>query len=256
MRLGPYRLHPPLWAVVVTILTMALFARLGVWQLHRAAEKKAIIAARQQAAKENPTSLNRWLGVHSGVQSLYRSAVSVRGRPDTRHQLLLDNQTAQGIAGYDVWTPVRLPGRGSVIVLVDRGWVPMNPDRSVRPDPQMPDEVVTLRGVLRDLPAPGIRLGEHGCEADGAWPRIVNYPKLEDIQCLFGTRLVNGLILLNPDESYGFRREWDTFPIKPIRHYSYAAQWFAMALAVLVVFLVVNSKRDERDDGVDKQDGQ
>ncbi len=252
MRLGPYRLHAPLWAVVVTVLVMALFARLGVWQLDRAAEKKAIITAREQAAKAHPVSLNSWLETHDGTGALYRKGVSVRGRPLSGRQLLLDNQMARGVAGYHIWTPVKLEGKEDVIVLVDRGWVPMNPDRSIRPNPPMPDAVVTLHGMFRDLPRPGIRLGEQSCKPDGHWPRIVDYPRLKDIDCLYHARLLNGVVLLDASEPNGFRREWNTLPIKPLRHYSYAVQWFAMALAVMVVFFVVNSKRERRDDDSDE----
>lgn len=243
MRLGRYRLRAPWWAFIVTLLGVALFARLGVWQIHRGDEKNTIIAARQQAAKANAVDLGAWLRDHDDVAPLYRQPVMVRGHLQGARQFLHDNQVAHGVPGYEVWTPMRLAG-ADVVVLVNRGWVPMNPDRSIRPDPAAPEGVVSLRGMLRDFPEPGLRLAETGCEPPSSWPAPVLYPRRGDLQCLFERPLVNGIVLLDPGAPYGFQRQWAQFGIRPVRHYGYAFQWFAMAVAVVGVFLVVNTRRD------------
>jgi surfeit locus 1 family protein len=53
-----FRFRPPWWAWLLAAAGFALFLRLGFWQLDRAAEKKAIISAYQQAAKSEPQDLD------------------------------------------------------------------------------------------------------------------------------------------------------------------------------------------------------
>ena len=48
---------------------------------------------------------------------------------------------------------------------------------------------------------------------------------------------------LSTDESSGFVREWAIVSMPPVRHVGYAVQWFAMALAILILFIALNVKK-------------
>jgi surfeit locus 1 family protein len=50
------------------------------------------------------------------------------------------------------------------------------------------------------------------------------------------------LILLDPGEPDGFVRTWAPPGFPPIRHLGYAVQWFGLALALLVIYVVTNLK--------------
>lgn len=100
-------------------------------------------------------------------------------------------------------------------------------------------------GVWRDLPRPGMRLGGDGvCQLEG-WPRVLNYPDVEQLRCQYDGDVANGLLLLDEADPRGFARNWQNQfeQMPPVRHFGYALQWFAMALAVAVIFVVLNTRR-------------
>jgi surfeit locus 1 family protein len=238
--LAGFRFRPPWWAWLLAAAGLALFLRLGVWQLDRAAEKKAIISAYQQAAKSVPLDFDTALAAGRPAAGLYARAVSLTGRFEAGRNLLLDNQVVEGRPGYRVWTPLRLSsGR---LALVDRGWLPMNPDRRILPAIATPAGPVSLRGVWQPLPRPGLRLAPDDCDRS-RWPRVVQYPLFEELQCLLGPDLAEGLLWLDPAEPHGFVRDWVRNEFPPERHYGYALQWFALAGTTLVLFIVLNFRR-------------
>jgi hypothetical protein len=79
--------------------------------------------------------------------------VTARGRYDSRHRLLLDNQVRRGRAGYRVLTPLRMEGDPRVL-LVDRGWVPLGASRDELPAVAVSTEPRRVRGALAPPPDP------------------------------------------------------------------------------------------------------
>lgn len=238
MRLGGLRFDPPLWAWVVIVPALGLLLWLGTWQVQRGQAKERMLAERAAARQAEPRALPA-----DDPASAYGETVRVRGRYLTDSQLLLDNQVWEDRVGYRVWTPLRLDdGR---LVLVDRGWVPMGRDRSNPAQPEAPAGMVTAYGIWRALPEPGLRLAAPDACAQTAWPRVLNYPDHGQVACQFPDATVaDGLLLLAEDAAGGFPRDWDDAGLPPMRHYGYAAQWYALALALLALFLVLNTERD------------
>lgn len=233
-----YRFSAPWWAWLLTAALTALFLRLGFWQMSRAEEKKSIISAYQQAAKSQPADAISLL--KSGSRPPYARALQLRGRFEPERSLLLDNQVLRGGVGYHVWTPLRLAD--GELLLVDRGWVATGPDRRVLPRFESPSDEVSLRGVWQPLPRPGLRIGVNSC-APGPWPRVVQYPLFEELRCILGPTLQDGVLWLDPAEPQGFERAWTVSGFPPERHYGYALQWFALAATLLLLFIVVNFRR-------------
>jgi cytochrome oxidase assembly protein ShyY1 len=235
--------RPSLWPTLGTLAGCALTLYLGVWQLHRAAEKKALDRQYAGAALLPPVELQAGAAPPAGLAAV---AVTLHGSYVADRQLLLDDQVQNEQAGYEVWTPLRLAGGG--LVMVNRGWVPHSADRRVLPALPAPSGELALRGLWRSLPEPGVRLGGSGCtpgQAPAEWPRLVLYPTAADLQCFYGEPLMAGEVLLAPDVPGGYGRDWRISPpgFPPARHYAYAAQWFAFALTLLVLFLKLNLKR-------------
>jgi len=46
--------------------------------------------------------------------------------------------------------------------------------------------------------------------------------------------------LLDDHQDGGFKRDWRPATIKPVRHIGYAVQWFALALTVVIIYLVLS----------------
>jgi len=239
MRIGKFRFRPGLWPTLATVLLFPLLVGLGVWQLHRAEWKQGLIDADAMRAGLPAVDLETLLPVTAVDQ--YRR-VSVKGRYDLDHQLLLDNRIWQGHPGYEVLTPLR-PSTGGAAVLVDRGWVPASPDRSILPEvPGVTDEVRVL-ATVKLPPQKVFRLADTE-EAQHGWPRVVQQPEPARLQQLLGYPLLPVLLLLDRDAEYGFQRDWKpVYGVTPDKHRAYALQWMTLALVLVLIYVGVNTKR-------------
>ncbi len=243
MRVGVFRFAPPWWACLVYLIIVALLLNLGVWQLRRAHAKEAILAAQLVVAKGAPAH-TRDLVAHfwsggDGIE-LRGEPVKITGHFQAGRNLLQDSQVLHGQVGYHVWTPmVTRVG----LILVNRGWVPANIDRNQLPDIETPEGLQTLSGQWRALPSPGFRAGTDDCDREN-WPRVVQYPRREALGCLLESPVKDGILLLSADQPHGFERDWTAEVMPPAKHYGYAFQWFALALALTVIFIVVNTRRE------------
>lgn len=225
----------PAWAWLLTAAGVALFASLGTWQARKGAAKQAMVESLRDRAAE-PEIIS---AANAAPRDLELRRAQATGTFLADRQLLLDGQSNQHRPGYRVWTPLLLPSES--VVFVDRGWIPQ--DRSGF-DGTVPAGRMTVTGSWRSLPRPGVRLdGTVNCPAEKRFPAAVLYPTSDDLECLMSRPIVGGLLLMDPELPGGFVREWTDFGFPPQRHYAYAFQWFAMALAALVVFVFVNRKR-------------
>lgn len=230
----PFR--APAWAWLLMLAGVALFSTLGTWQLGRGIAK-ARVSATAAATNSGPAIALTATTAAPPPMTLVRATITGRYAPD--RQLLQQGQSRAQQAGQHVWTPFAL--RDGAWVLVNRGWVPA----SSKGDPAPPGGEVTLHGFWRALPEPGLRLGDDAaaCPAQKAFPHAVLYPTAGTVACLLGQPVLPGLFLLDPAEQGGFVREWSDTGIPPERHYGYAFQWYALAVAAAVVFVVVNRSR-------------
>lgn len=229
--------RPPWWSIPPTVLAGSLFVGLGLWQLDRAWQKEGLQSAFDEATTDARVNL-RLDTPTPDVGATVSAQAQGRYAPD--RQLLLDNQPRERVPGYRVWTPLQIPGGW---LIVDRGWVAADADRRRLPSIDVDDAPRTVRGYWRPLPAPGLRLDSQPCRED-SFPRVVSYPTAEQLSCVLGAPVANGVLLLDAAEPEGFVREWTTpNPVPPSRHYAYAAQWFAFAATLLVLFVKFSLKR-------------
>lgn len=228
-------MRAPAWAWLATAAAVALFSALGAWQLRRGLAKEAL-----QAQLNDRAALPELLSFALGAPlpgEMRRAQASGRYLAD--RQLLQDGQSHQHQPGLHVWTPLLLADESAI--LVNRGWVPASRDGF---DGSAPAGVVTVTGFWRAMPEPGVRLeGTVNCSADNTFPAVVLYPTAHDVECLLKRPFVGGLLLLDPEAPGGYAREWTDLGFPPQRHYGYAVQWLALAVAVVIIFVVVNRKR-------------
>lgn len=233
-----YRFRPPLWSILPMLAFMALFLSLGSWQVQRGLSKTRLEQAFQTVSRSEPMVLD---SRSDAPDALAAPLAEAQGEYAPNLQILLDHQTRERVPGYRVWTPLRVADGGWV--MVDRGWVPADPDRSQLPDLDVPAELREVRGHWRPLPEPGLRIGVQSCQP-GTFPRVLSYPTVTELECLLGAPVAGGLLLLDAAESHGFVREWELpNPVPPARHYAYAAQWYAFAATLLFLFIKLNLKR-------------
>ena len=227
------RFAPRGWAVAVAAVGIGGCLALAQWQLGRAREKEALIAAFDAGGGEAVP-----LSVAAPAELPRYQRVTVAGRYEPGRQVLLDNMpSASGQAGYRVLTPFRREDGGS-LVLVERGWVPLGADRSQRPDVAVGGEPRAVTGRLDGLPVPGLRLGEARAPDAAGWPLVLNFPVTADLEAALGEPVEARILLLDADQPDGYQRAWrPSMGFPPERHLGYAIQWLALALVVLVAFV-------------------
>jgi surfeit locus 1 family protein len=230
------------WILTALALVLgALFVRLGYWQWDKGNARQAEWDNFSRGA-ETVLALDA-LGLLD-VPRFQR--VSVIGRYDAEHQFLLDNRTYDGRAGYEVLTPLDRPdGR---IVLVDRGWVPFTGLRERLPGVALESHgLVTVTGRADNLPSAGLESGRAApALGKGGWPKVTAYPTMNELSAALSRPLESRIVLLDPKEPDGYVRDWRPPGMQPLRHWSYAIQWWAFA-ALLLVFWVILSRRKGKD---------
>ena len=235
LKLAGYRFSPTVAPTAATAAVFVLLCGLGFWQLDRAAGKEE----RRTAFEESRAVLLDETALAGEVREFAR--VRLEGRYDPERQFLQDNRTHEGRAGYHVLTPFRIASHGAV--LVNRGWVPADPDRTVLPQVAVPADELRLWGIARLPREDLVVLGETGYAA-GGWPKVVQRVEIDAMQRSLGYPLAAWLVALDRDAPHGFVREWTAAPgLSPDRHRGYAFQWFALATALFGIWVAVNIER-------------
>lgn len=226
--------------LALAILSIAAFIGLGRWQWGRGVEKAVLWDAFASQSIENAVPARS-----SDLARLPRfAAVALSGRYEPERQFLLDNRTHEGRAGYEVLTPFVLDD--GTRLLVNRGWVPFSGFRDRLPDVQFESSgTLEVRGRLDALPSAGLALGRAQPASGGAWPKVTSFPQMGELSSALGHELAPQVLLLDAQAQWGFVREWQPPGMEPARHYSYAIQWWSFALAVGVLFVVLNVRKIE-----------
>ena len=233
LTVGRRTFAPSLAATLPMLLLLALLLWLGTWQLDRAGQSRSQLAAyaRSDVAAEPLPPASRTLPRYAHVR--------LAGRYLPERQFLLDNMTHGGVAGFRVLTPFATDGGETV--LVDRGWVPPGPNRATLPDVAVGGGSSELTGRVDALPRPGIELG--AAPGDGPWPRVVGFPKLPELAAALGRTLYPQVVLLDAGAPDGYLRDWRPGGLPPERHVGYAVQWFALALTLVVGYVIASLRR-------------
>jgi surfeit locus 1 family protein len=240
MRIGSIEFSPGRWPTVVTSVLLGILVSLGFWQLDRAEQKKILLT--QYGSEQKQTILQLEAGLKSAVGLEYKDAVVV-GHYDSDHQLLLDNRTHAGQAGYQVLTPFLIRDSG-VAVLVNRGWIPLGNSRDRLPEVTVREDRQRLSGRLKIPPRKVFMLGEEAPRT--GWPWRIQKIHIESLSTELGRTLLPVVLLLDAGQPDGYVRQWRPLVgFGPERNVGYAVQWFGLAAALLIIYLAVNTRRTD-----------
>jgi len=227
--------RPQVWirwiTAAVVIAACVLMTGAGFWQFQRGQAKQAMLdhQTQQQSAVA--------IAISDAGPAAAARPVLAQGSYSALPALLLDGQSHQRRPGTAVWNVFEVAD-GSRI-LVNRGWQADVAGRAATPTPA--PTVREVRGIWRALPAPGMRLQSQKSLCDlpnGTLPAAAYYPTLQELRCLYGPTLRDGLLDLKPDAPGALipmTQAAAAVAVPPARHYGYAAQWwvFALTLALL-----------------------
>ena len=222
---------------------LPLLLALGIWQLGRSDEKRLFLKQQEQGVASSEI-LRLSTAIEDDVERLrYKKAIAT-GHYDQAHQFLIDNQINAGKAGYFVLTPFVLQGEAKA-VLVNRGWIPLNQDRSVLPDVQIKNEQTVITGRINRFPSVGIKLTDAEIPTEN-WPSVAQVVDTEVLAKKLAYPLFPFQIELDKGLPEGFKREWQTTTVMlPEQHTAYAIQWFALAITLTVLFIGYSCKKND-----------
>jgi len=228
------------WSMV--IIGVCLFCRLGLWQLHRAQEKEEILHAFASAPHQPAQEFS---AAYKKLSSSNYPHARVRGRYDRVHSYLLDNVMRDGVVGIEVFS-VFIPENEKKVLLINRGWLarPTN-TRALPVIPEVSQEEMELQGLYAPLPGVGIRLGGKALMQQTKWPKLITYMDTDELSVDVGQPVFAGQLLLDKvsDPTPSLLREWKPAMMLPAKHRAYAFQWFAFAVASIVIFIVLHYRK-------------
>lgn len=213
------------------LLMAALFARLGVWQLHRLAERRArntLVSARLRAAPVRLAVLPR-----DTALARYRR-VHVTGTLDFAHEVVYVGRIRDGSPGVQLVTPLRPDSAplGDTLVLVDRGWVYSPDGASVDLARWHEPDHIDATGYVQDFSA----VRAYPAQVPGR-PGRMRWLDPGVVSRAAGAPVAAYFVVLDPEPaaaspSVPVRLPTPTLDEGP--HLSYAIQWFSFAVIAVV----------------------
>lgn len=218
--------------LAATLVGVAVTARLGVWQLDRAAQKNALQAALDERRALPPLTLPALATDAATAAQQHHRRIVLAGHWQAEATVYLENRQMQGRPGFFVVTPLLLDDGSAV--LVQRGWQPRDLiDRSKVVVPPTPPSRVEVTGRIAPPPA---RLYEFDAEASGPVRQnlgLDGFGREWRLQ-LRPLSLLQEADAAPPD---GLRRDWAAPATGVHKHYGYAFQWFALSTLILGLYV-------------------
>ncbi|WP_448203514.1 SURF1 family protein [Azospirillum sp. sgz302134] len=244
---APRRFRPSLWAVLITVPAVLAMLALGTWQMQRLHWKEELIHKVEQRLHAAPVPLPAVLPDPADFE--FRP-VTVAGRFLNDKELRIVARPHQGQVGYEVLTPLERADGGGV-VLVNRGFVPMDKrdmdrrDPATRPDSRV-EGPVTVTGLVR-LPQPAGWLQPDNRPGADAWMRLdppamgasVGLGRVAPVVVEALPDPARSGILLN-----GIRPQVEL----PNNHLQYAITWYSLAATLAVIFVLSQRRRVDRSE--------
>jgi surfeit locus 1 family protein len=219
------------------IAGVALTVALGFWQLGRADTKLALQSRIDEFATQPPLVLGAGL---LNVEEVLLRRVEAHGRFEPRHVVYIDNRHYKHQPGYYVYMPLQLTGTEKY-VLINRGWITAGAERHRVPMVRTPPGEIVVRGTAIPPSERFLELSSKVAEGN-IWQNLVleRYRQATKLDVL---PVILQQIETTPALDDGLTRDWPPVDLKRNTHLAYAVQWFALAAAIFITYLLINVRR-------------
>ena len=221
------------------VLLISLLGALGFWQLGKAQEKLLRFEESKLQASENPINIRSisFGGIESDLVILQGKSVEIEGEYLNKKNIFLIHKHYQNMIGYEVVTPFKLQ-EDDGIVFVSRGWV-------TAPSPDLLlDRVGSVEGLVKvsgQLFVSNRNGDVSPLPKNFSWPLIIQDMDILQLGSLFRGPIYPYIVRLHKNNNGVLVRYWPVINPDLGTHFSYAMQWFGMAIGVLLIFLVMCS---------------
>jgi len=229
------RFKPSLWGTMAAIAGVCAGVLLGQWQLNRAQQKVELAQKLARRANEPVIHIGP---VPTNADALEFRAIEARGTFEPSGMVLLDNRVRDGMVGYEVVMPLRIAG-SDMNILVNRGWIAGNRNRSKLPEIRTPAGEISLSGIAV---VPGQKKFELSGETiEGVvWQNLT----IERYRAHMPFRIQPVLLQQVSETDDGLLRQWTMSQREVNVHRSYALQWFSLSVAIAVMYVFLSFRRD------------
>lgn len=216
--------------VLAALAGAAATARLGLWQLDRAAQKTALQGQMDARQMQPPLPAEALARSAAQADAQVHRRIVVQGRWLAQHKVYLDNRQIDGRPGFFVLTPLQLADGSAVVV--QRGWVARNfVDRAQLPAVTDEPDMVRVEGRIGLGPA---RLYEFDAGARGPIRQNLD---LQDFAREIVVDLRPVAILQTDPGAAPLQRDWPRPAAGVDKHYGYAFQWFALSALITSLYV-------------------
>lgn len=223
---------------VLAFIFIIAFTSLGFWQLSRAEQKQHLLD-NFTARNKTVLTINDLQQKTFTKQDLRFYQLTLSGHWDDHTTFLLDNKTSQGKVGYEVYSLFKADGFPQPF-LIDRGFMPLTLPRQTLPMIQATTAKVHLTGMLNEPP----KYFALGKMVDKIAPQLntyrIEYVNIHELNQLTHRKLFPYVVTLVANHPAAFAIQWQIVTMPPEKHQAYAFQWFAFALTLLLLFVVLN----------------
>lgn len=209
----------------------ALCIRLGFWQLQRLDERKARNALVSSRINGEPLDVSM---IPRDTSEARFRRVRVAGTIDYEHELVHAARTRRGSPGVNIFTPVRIPGNDTAI-LVNRGWV-YSPDGSRVDLTKWHDRDSVFVGYAVELPMTG---GSSFTDRPNVIARLGHDAVAKALPYPVSQTYVVALAVGDTTTAADRIARLPAPALDNGSHLSYAIQWFGFASVALVGAAIV-----------------
>lgn len=242
-------------AVLLTLICMCIFIKLGLWQYHKAQD-----ALRKRASYDAYVMAPAvaWPSKVSDFSDWEYRTVHMRGHYLADYLFFLDNQFDQGRPGFHIYVPMQI-SNSEQFILVNLGWHPANPEHTILPTITLPKTEIVFNGRVtlpskRHFDIRRFAIFSEQNQASKRWQAVRQFLDLHEIsrflpqalqpvviQALDMPGIETAQMIVTPK----LERHWPAPADRVATNLGYAYQWFGFAIATFLIFLAVNFKRQQ-----------
>ncbi|MFA0224156.1 SURF1 family protein [Vibrio splendidus] len=240
-------------AVVLTVVSVGILIKLGLWQLDRGNEKlryeQQLSERAQQSSRSLDTVISKWKGSRTQAQGaseqqfLNGLKVDVELETSSGLVVLLDNQINQGTVGYVIYMlgEVRFKDENNSLVaekqlLIDLGFVAASNDR--RELPQL-GNITLPTNMSGRLYTRSVNPLSHELGLENTTPKRIQNINITALSEYTGQAVLPFVFQPQSLESWPYELLWRPTAMKSEKHFGYSFQWFVMAAVLLFLMLLI-----------------
>ncbi|MEZ8747128.1 SURF1 family protein [Vibrio sp. 10N.261.49.A5] len=234
-------------AVVLTVVSVGILIKLGLWQLDRGNEKlryeQQLSERAQQSSRLLDAVISEWKDSRTQAQgspelpSLNGLKVDVELETPSGLVVLLDNQINQGTVGYVIYMLGEVPTQdGRKQLLIDLGFVAASRDR--RELPQL-GSITLPTNMSGRLYTRSVNPLSHELGLENTTPNRIQNLNITALSQYTGQEVLPFVFQPQSLDSWPYEMLWRPTAMKSEKHFGYSFQWFVMAAVLLFLTMLI-----------------